>query len=187
MQYQLISNHFSQFSFHQPPPQLIFFINCRRNRFLRVRFFIEVFGFIIYQHLNKRTKFFTISHLPNSNIYATSLIMFALPISKPRFKGIIFFIKLGLKLSCFCKKNAKFSSAGGSAPRSPCIWRLGALPPNPLPLAAESFAPRPPKQRPIANFWLRACVKPCNKADYCVTFMYSISWQPAISQRIEKT
>ena len=36
------------------PPQLNFSINCIRNRLLRVRF-IELFDFIIYQHLNKRT------------------------------------------------------------------------------------------------------------------------------------
>ena len=67
------------------------------------------------------------------------------------------------------QKNAKFSSAGGSAPRSPCLRRLGALPPNPQPSAAGGFAPRPPlvsggwgirpqtpkTAPPIANFWLR--------------------------------
>ena len=36
------------------PPQLFFSINCIRNRLLRVSF-IEVFDFIIYQHINKRT------------------------------------------------------------------------------------------------------------------------------------
>ena len=38
----------------------------------------------------------------------------------------------------FLQKNAKFSNAGGSAPRPPCLQRLGALPPNPQPPA-----PRP--------------------------------------------
>ena len=33
-------------------PQLFFSINCIRNRFLRVSF-IELFDFIIYQHLNR--------------------------------------------------------------------------------------------------------------------------------------
>ena len=58
-----------------------------RNGLLRVSF-IEVFDFIIHQHLNKRTN---ILPLATSQIahYATSLIMFALPISKPRFKSII--------------------------------------------------------------------------------------------------
>ena len=42
------------------------------------------------------------------------------------------------------QKNAKFSSAGGSAPSPPCLRRLGALPPNPQPPAAGGFAPRPP-------------------------------------------
>ena len=49
----------------------------------------------------------------------------------PCFKSIIF-IKIGLKLSYFCKKNTKFSSAGGSAPQAP------------VPSAAGGFAPRPP-------------------------------------------
>ena len=76
-------------------------------------------------------------------------------------------------MKLFLQKNAKFSSAGGSAPRPPCLRRLGALPPNPQSPAAGGFAsppdphsppaaggsaPRPLKQPPpIANFWLRAC------------------------------
>ena len=73
-------------------------------------------------------------------------------------------------MKLFLQKNAKFSSAGGSAPRPPCLRRLGALPPNPQPPAAGGFAPRPPLASggwglrpqtpqiapPIANFWLRA-------------------------------
>ena len=74
-------------------------------------------------------------------------------------------------MKSFLQKNAKFSSAGGSASRPPCLRRLGALPPNPLPPAAGGFAPDPhwppaaggsapdpPNSPPIANFWLRACV-----------------------------
>ena len=73
-------------------------------------------------------------------------------------------------MKLFLQKNAKFSSAGGSAPRPPCLLRLGVLPPNPQPPAAGGFAPRPPlasggwgrsPQTPqtapsIADFWLRA-------------------------------
>ena len=48
-------------------------------------------------------------------------------------------------MKLFLQKNAKFSSAGGSAPRSPCLRRLGSLPPNPhWPTAAGGFAPRTP-------------------------------------------
>ena len=47
-------------------------------------------------------------------------------------------------MKLFLQKNAKNSSAGGSAPRPPCLRRLGALPQNPQPPAAGSFAPRPP-------------------------------------------
>ena len=75
-------------------------------------------------------------------------------------------------MKLFLQKNAKFSSAGGSAPRPPCLRRLGALPPNPQPPEAGGFAPRPPLASggwglrpqtpqtapPIANFWLRACL-----------------------------
>ena len=63
------------------------------------------------------------------------------------------------------QKNAKFSSAGGSAPRPPCLRRLGALPPNPQPPAlgasppdphwhpaAGGSAPRTPKQPPQCEF-----------------------------------
>ena len=53
--------------------------------------------------------------------------MFALPISKPRFKAL-FFNQNSPKMKLFLQKNSKFSSAGGSAPRPPCLRRLGALP-----------------------------------------------------------
>ena len=49
-------------------------------------------------------------------------------------------------MKLFLQKNAKFSN--------------GAPPPTPVPQAAGGFAPRPPKQPPIANFWLRACYFP---------------------------
>ena len=55
-------------------------------------------------------------------------------------------------MKLFLQKNAKFSSAGGSALRPPCLQRLGALPPNPQPTAAGGFAPRPPKQLPHCEF-----------------------------------
>ena len=47
-------------------------------------------------------------------------------------------------MKLFLQKNAKFLSAGGSAPTPSCLRRLGALPPNPQPPAAGGFAPRPP-------------------------------------------
>ena len=61
----------------------------------------------------------------------------------PRFKSIIFY-QYSPNTKLFLKKNAKFSSAGGKAPR-PCasggwglcpqtpnsLWQLGALPPDP--------------------------------------------------------
>ena len=60
----------------------------------------------------------------------------------PCFKSIII-IKIGLKLSYFYQKNTKFSSAGGSAPRPPCLQRLGAFPPDPQSPAVKGYAPTP--------------------------------------------
>ena len=64
-------------------------------------------------------------------------------------------------MKLFLQKNAKFSNAGGAAPRphasggwglcpqTPSLRRLGALPPDPhWPPAAGGSAPRPPKQPP---------------------------------------
>ena len=53
--------------------------------------------------------------------------MSALPISKPRFKSIIFFIKIALKLSHFSNKMQNFRA-------------LGLRPQTPVPPAAGSFA-----------------------------------------------
>ena len=54
--YSVLVNYQSFLSnlFSLAPSQLFFSINCIRNRLLRVSF-IELFDFIIYQHLNKRT------------------------------------------------------------------------------------------------------------------------------------
>ena len=81
-------------------------------------------------------------------IYANSLIRFALSISMPRFKSIIFnqnSPKICEKNNLFVKKNAKFSSAGSYALRPLCLRRLGASPPD------HHTHP------PIANFWPRTC------------------------------
>ena len=56
----------------------------------------------------------------------------------------LFFNQNSPKIMLFLQKNAKFSSASGSAPRPLCLRRLGAFPPNPQPLAAGGSAPRPP-------------------------------------------
>ena len=55
-------------------------------------------------------------------------------------------------MKLFLQKHAKYSSAGGFAPRPPCLRRLGAFPPNPQPPAAGGFAPKPPKQPPHCEF-----------------------------------
>ena len=61
---------------------------------------------MIYQHVNKRTKILPLasSHIAH---YATSLIMFALPIFMQRFKSIIFY-QNSPKTSYFCKKGRIF-------------------------------------------------------------------------------
>ena len=62
------------------------------------------------------------------------------------------FYQNSLKIKLFLQKNAKISSAEFTAPRPPCLQRLGALPPDPLPPLTGSFAPRPPKQPPKCEF-----------------------------------
>ena len=81
----------------------------------------------------------------------------------PCFKSNIFYYN-NPKIKLFLQKNAKFSSAGGSAPRPPYLRRVGALLPKPQSLAAGGIAPRPPLASgglrappkiasPIANFF----------------------------------
>ena len=74
---------------------------------------------MIYQLVKKRTEILPLAISHFKPIDATSLIMFALPISMPRLKSIDFFQNRGLKLSYLCKNNARFSSDVGSAPRPP--------------------------------------------------------------------
>ena len=75
---------------------------------------------------------------PTKPIYVTSInMLLQMLIFMPCFKSIIF-IKIGLKLSYFCQKNTKFSSAGGSAP---VPQRLGALPPDPQSPAVKGYTP----------------------------------------------
>ena len=103
-----------------------------------------------YQQVNKKTAMvsLTTSHIAHK---CNQLNHVALPISLLRFKNIIFYYN-SPKLSYFCKKNAKFSSAGGSAPRPPRLGRLGALPPDTQSPEAGAFAPRPPKLAPHCEF-----------------------------------
>ena len=68
-------------------------------------------------------------------IYATSLIMFALPISMPRFKSINFYQNIP-KIKLFLQKNAQVF----------VCWMLRSQ--TPVPPAAGGFSPKPPKQPP---------------------------------------
>ena len=111
--------------------------------------FIEVFDFIIYQHLNKRTNILPLAtsqiahlcHQFNLHCQFLSHVLKAL-----------FFNQNSPKIKLFLQKNAKFSSAGGSARTLPCLRRLGDLPPNPQTPAAGGFAPRPPNSPPHSEF-----------------------------------
>ena len=117
--------------------------------------FIELFNFIIYQRLNKRTKILPLATSQLAHL-CYQFNIFALPISKPRLKSIMFFIKIALKLSYFCKKMQNFRALGAPPPDS--HW----------PPAAGVQAPRTPKQPPpIANFWLCAC---CQGSKVCPLF-----------------
>ena len=55
----------------------------------------------------------------------------------------LFFIEIALKLSYFCKKNAKCSRAG-APPSDPLASAARGFAPDPQPPAAESFTFRPP-------------------------------------------
>ena len=55
--------------------------------------------------------------------------------------------------------DPRASGGWGLCPQTPSLRQLGASPPGPhWPPAAGGSAPRPPKQPPIADFWLRACI-----------------------------
>ena len=80
--------------------------------------------------------------------------MFALPISKPRFKSVNFYQNIP-KIKLFLQKNAIFFVWWGLRPQNPVPSEAGALPLDSQPPAAGGFAPRPPKHPLISNFWLR--------------------------------
>ena len=63
----------------------------------------------------------------------------------------------------------------GLCPQTPSLRRLGASPQDPhWPPAAGGSAPRPPKQHPIANFWLRACL--------VILILFDASWQMRLTE-----
>ena len=95
---------------------------------------------MIYQLLNKRTN---ILPLATSQIaHLCHQFMFALPISKPRFKSIIL-NQNSPKMRVFLQKNAKVSSAGDKSPQTPVPPAAGCFAPNPQPPAAGGFPPQP--------------------------------------------
>ena len=124
--YSVLVNYQSFLSnfFSLAPSLVFFFVNCRRNGLLHVNF-IEQYDFMIYQHLNKRTKILPlttsqIAHLCNQFNHVSTANFYA------SFQKCYFF-KVR-KLSYFCKKMQNFR-AFGAPPQ--CLQRLGASPPDP--------------------------------------------------------
>ena len=74
----------------------------------------------------------------------------------PRSIALIF-IKVSLKLSYFFQKNTKFSRAELCPTPSVPAAAMGFSPRPPVISGGWDSAPNPPRQRPIARFWLRAC------------------------------
>ena len=99
----------------------------------------------------------------------------------------LFFNQNSPKMKLFLQKNAKFSSAGGSAPRPPCLRRLEALPPNPhppnpnpnphWPPAAGGSAPDPPNSPPHCEF-LATRLHIRHTGNWCsLTFSINLSYR----------
>ena len=84
--------------------------------------------------------------------------MFALPISKPRFKSIIFFYQNSPKINLFLQKKAEFSRAGGSPPDPRASGGWGLCPQTPSLRRLGAKPSHPQNSSPIANSWLRACL-----------------------------
>ena len=81
IKHKLIANHISQMFFYWTP-QIFFFIKCTQNRLLRMSF-IELQNFMIYQHVNERTKILPlatshIAHLCNQFNHVCSANFYAM-------------------------------------------------------------------------------------------------------------
>ena len=100
----------------------------------------------------------------------------------------LFFIKIALKLSYFCKKMQNFQALGAPPPdpRASGSWRLcsltfslrllGASPPDLIGLRRLGALPPDPQNSPsISNFWLHAWV------------YITVRWRPEVSTFGTKT
>ena len=77
----------------------------------------------------------------------------------PRINGITFYQNRS-KIKLFLPKESFFSSAGGSDPHTLCLRLLEVLPPDLNYLRwLGGPLPDPTTPPPIADFWLRACMK----------------------------
>ena len=86
--------------------------------------------------------------------------MFALPISKSRFKKALFFNQNSPKMSYFCKKMQNFRALGAPPPDPRASGGWGICPQTPSLRQRGAFPQAPKTALPIANFWLRACIRP---------------------------
>ena len=72
----------------------------------------------------------------------------------------LIFVKIGLKLSYFCQKNKKISSAGESAPTPYASSGWGPCPQTPIASGGWGIRPQTPATPPpLADFGLPACMK----------------------------
>ena len=133
--YSVLGNYKSLLSNISPlaPPLLFFSIKYKQNRLLRVSF-VELEDFMIYQHVNKRTKIlplttFLIARLCNQFDHVCTAYFYV------KLQKHYFFIKRALKLSYFCKKMQNFRAleATPPVPRASGGWGLCPQTPKPAP------------------------------------------------------
>ena len=132
-----LSNHFSL-----APLQLFLSISCGRNRLLRVSF-IELYDFIIYQHLSTRIKILPLATSQIARLY-NQFDHVCTANFNAMFLKHYFFIKIALKLSYFCKKLRNFRTLGAPSPDPRAYGGWGLCPRTPQtapPLRISGYAP----------------------------------------------
>ena len=95
----LVSNFFPL-----APPPFIFLYKDRRNRLLCVSF-LELYDFMIYQHVNKRAQILPLATFHTAHL-CKQFNQVCITISMPRSKSIIFY-QNSRKIKLFLKKKCK--------------------------------------------------------------------------------